>query len=102
MGFAASRLNPSYDASIDRQFAGRATGATAPVFPPAVDAEGGGALDHRVDFAGGEEFHVVHGHSLHLQVGVEFEIDRNPHRLAQRSEEHTSELQSRFGISYAA
>src|ERR1700736_2162693 len=68
---------------INLQRARRTAGAAAPVFPSAVDGKARGALDDDIDLAGREEFDVAHGHRLHLQVGVELEIDRNPHRLAQ-------------------
>src|SRR5262245_60092699 len=57
----------------------RPAGPATPVLPRPVDRVGPGPLDHLVDFPGVEELNVANGHRLHLQLGVDLEIDRDEH-----------------------
>src|SRR5215468_151364 len=60
----------------------RPVGAPAPVLPGTVQRIGTGACRNLVDLAWGEEFDLPHCHRLHLQLGVDFEIDRDEHRMS--------------------
>src|SRR5450432_1578259 len=81
-----SAMMPGRDSALHR--GDGAIGPPAPTLPGPVDAVGPGAGHDLVDLACGEELDVAHGHGLHLQLGVELEVDRDEHRLPDRGPQY--------------
>src|SRR5262249_6661428 len=63
-------------------------GAPRPVLPGAVERVVIELFDDLVDLAAAQEFDVAEGHRLHLQLGADFQIDRDEHRMAHRAADH--------------
>src|SRR5215472_355692 len=59
-----------------------AAGATAPIYPGAVDAISAGARGNLVHLACGQELDLAHVHGLLLQPRINLEVDRDIDRVA--------------------
>src|SRR6516165_8337500 len=56
-----------------------------PIFPGPVERIVIKPPDDLVDFAGAQKFNLAKRHRLHLQLGADFQIDRDEYRMPDRA-----------------